>query len=164
MEWTTDKLIGNTLHFRNNLDKLNIWTISTNYDFDLKFHIPKLDLIRGIIPLEIKTFLQSNLLHTVKQMELNQLCLNISAYFISWIRKEIWVKRCDRLKEVQLTRGLTKKAMKKKFKNRDPRSQLIVHNNNYIRLSNNNFTSLINRYRLWYPDDGRHNIIQNLLI
>ena len=127
-----EHVIGSTQYISKELTKLNLWTIPTDYTADpttRPFNV--LDLIRGIVPTSLVTFIRSRTLPTLQTKNIEYIVVKSLSYFIEWIRKDIWIERCDTLKEHQQLRGLNRQRLRQKYAeatSRPRRSQ--THHNN----------------------------------
>src|SRR5688572_20832928 len=110
--------IQNEGRFLNDLWNLNIWYISsarnsTQRSFDL------VDFLRGFIPVRLKSFLASNLSPALDRNSLDSALIDIQTNLINCYRKWVWSHRNEKLKELQNVRGISKRSLKRKYRNRD---------------------------------------------
>jgi ribonuclease HI len=122
----SEYLIGTVTQATKELLKMNVWTIPTDYPLtstnDRTINV--LDLIRGIVPTSLLRFIRSRTLPTLSLKSIDQLIVKSLSYFIEWIRKDIWIERCDTLKEIQSARGLNRQQLRQKYIHRTNRIQI----------------------------------------
>lgn len=96
-----DHLIGTVTYFTDELTKLGLWSVLNEYpltDIDRICNI--LDIIHGMVPQNLITFLDARTLPTLKWSSIEKLSVQILSYFIELVRKEIWIERYNTLKEL----------------------------------------------------------------
>ena len=108
---------------RNNLDR----------NFDV------VDLLRGFIPCRLETFLTSNLSPPLNVKRLDQVLVDAQSYFINQFRSKVWSLRNIKLKDSQASFGITKKMLKKKFRDRDKSVSLQIDNSTTNNFDINSF-------------------------
>jgi ribonuclease HI len=147
----SDHLIGTMVGAKKELLKLSIWTIPTTYPLtsDNARTINILDLIRGIVPNSLIRFIRSRSLHTMSAKSIDSLVVKSLSYFIEWIRKDIWIERCDTLKEIQSARGLERHHLRRNYAHRNNRNRLPrsdSHTNRNTNIGSNNFIDKIDKF------------------
>src|ERR1044072_7742127 len=90
------------------------------------------DLLQGFIPYRLKNFLISNLSPTLPSKALEQVLIGFQTNLLNLSRTTIWAFRNKTLKDLQLTLGITKKSLKKKFRDRDRSVPVPLHANSSI--------------------------------
>ncbi len=150
----SDHLIGNVANAKKELLKMNIWLIPTEYPLtsDNTRNINVLDLIRGIVPNSLVQFIRSRTLVTLSQKTIDMLTVKSLSYFIEWIRKDIWIERCDALKDIQSVRGMDRRQIRQKYANRinkNKNSQNVVGKNRKVNVGTNKYLEKIDKFILY---------------
>ncbi len=160
IELTIEKLVDACVNytidsndnFKDKLNKLNIWQIPTDLSsYNSRKHCNILDLIRGVIPYQLPRFIKSNVFADTKMSEINNICIRSLSYFILLVKREIWIERCDTLKEIQQERGLDRRKLRIKYAHRNRRPS-DSENTSFIQTSTNivstpyNYTDTFERY------------------
>jgi len=109
------------------------------------------DLLQGFTPYRLKNFLTSNLLPPLSPTKVDQVLIEFQTFLLDLSCSRVWAFRNKSLKEFQRHLGITKKSLKKKFRDRDRSVQLPA----LTRPSHNNLN-------IFYPP-ATNLIISNLI-
>ncbi len=117
--------------FKDKLSKLNIWQIPAELNPRTNQRSCNvLDLIRGVVPYQLPRFLKSYMFADTKVSVINNISISCLSYFISLINKEIWIERCDTLKEIQQERGFDQRKLRVKYTQRNRQSTTPITSSN----------------------------------
>jgi hypothetical protein len=119
-------LIDNHVTFFNDLRILPFWNIPTRALHDKNDSLNVTYLLRGFVPFRLINFLKGNLIHSPAEKELSSICIDFTLFLVNQFRTRLWKNRNDQLKLRQAAQGITKKMLKRKFKDRDKSIALSV--------------------------------------
>ena len=97
-----------------------------------------IDFLQSFISYYLKNFLSSNLSSSLGIKHLDQVLISFQSTLINLFCSRVWNYRNKTLKDYQISIGLSKKSLKKKFCDKD-KSVFLLINYNSSNLNINNF-------------------------